>query len=80
MNKTLAISDYQPLNGFYDLRAFNIPKKEFIILWGVQKFLYRVEMERRAGKIHTQINEIREFSAQYQQELFQYPIINRELI
>lgn len=74
------ISQYQPLDGFYDLRAFDIPAKEFIKLWRVQKFLYNVEMQRRAGKIHPQIKEVRDFSAKYQQALFQYPVIKPELV
>ena len=76
----MTIADYQPLDGFFDLRAFDIHAKEFIKLWRVQKFLYNVEMERRAGKIHPQIHEVREFSAKYQQALFQYPVLKPELI
>jgi hypothetical protein len=71
---------YVPLNGFYDLRAFKIPRKQFKQLWNIQKFLYGVETQRRAGNIHPQINEIRQFSADYQQVLFQYPVIKPELI
>jgi len=74
------ISQYQPLSGFYDLRAFDIPEKEFIKMWGIQKFLYGVEMQRRAGRIHPQINEVREFSAKYQQALFQYQVVKPELV
>jgi len=80
MNIISKKSKYKPLPGFYDLRAFNIPSNEFIKLWGIQKFLYKVEMERKAGVIHPQIEEIREFSAKYQQSLFQYPVIKPELI
>lgn len=71
---------YVPLEGFYDLRAFDIPDKEFMKLWNIQRFLYQVEQERRAGKIHPQIEEVRDFSGKYQAALHQYPIINESLI
>lgn len=76
----MKIKDYQPLKGFYDLRAFKIPTKDFRKLWGIQKFLFNREQERLKGKIHPQIDEIRNFSAQYQQTLFSYPIIKPELL
>lgn len=79
-NKKRDISEYTPYSGFYDLRAFDIPPKEFKKLWGIQEFLHDVEMKRRAGNKHPQIQELREFSAKYQQALFAYPIINKELI
>lgn len=78
-NRKLNIADYQPIDGFYDLRAFDIPTKEFIKLWGIQKFLHDVEMQRREGKLHPQMSEIRDFSAKYQAALFQYPVIKPEL-
>ena len=74
------VATYEPLNGFYDLRAFAIPVKEFIKLWNVQKFLFKVEQDRRAGKIHPQIESIRDYSAKYQATLFQYEIVNESLI
>lgn len=74
------VKEYIPLKGFYDLRAFKIPAKVFNQLWKIQRFLFQVETERRAGKIHPQINEVRNLSGQYQSILFRYPIVNPELI
>lgn len=76
----MKIENYIPLSGFYDLRAFQIPVKAFRKLWKIQKFLHKVEADRQAGKIHPQINEIRNFSGEYQQILFSFPIINPDLI
>lgn len=71
---------YQPFPGFYDLRAFDIPKKEFQKIYNVQEFLYSVEQNRRKGIIHPQIEEVREMSGKYQQTLFSYKVINEELL
>lgn len=72
--------DYIGFDGFYDLRAFAIPKREFNKLAKVQSFLFSVEQRRIKGIIHPQINEIRELSANYQQVLFSFPIINPSLL
>lgn len=76
----MKLADYKPYNGFYNLRAFKIPVKEFKKLWKVQMFLYNREMERRSGKIHPQLDEILNFPAQYQQTLFSFPVVNPDLI
>jgi len=67
------VEDYQPYNGFYDLRDFDIPKKEFLKLWNLQQFLYQAEEQRKRGYKHPQIQGIKDLSAQYQQILFSYP-------
>lgn len=74
------MTEYTPLEGFYDLRAFKIPKKEFAALYRIQKFLHKVETDRRAGKIHPQIMEVRELSGKYQHTLFSFPVIKPELL
>jgi hypothetical protein len=73
-------SDYKPYNGFYDLRAFDLNLKEFRKFWNVQEFLFTVESDRRKGKIHPQISDIRNMSGQYQQSLFSHRIINPDFI
>lgn len=70
------MNDYVAIDGFYDLREFDIPKKDFMKLWGVQKFLYKVEQNRRKGFVHPQIKDVKNLSVKYQQALFQYPQIN----
>lgn len=72
--------DYTPYAGFYDLRAFKLPWHVFLRLWRIQSFLSAIETDRRNGKIHPQMNEIKATSAEYQQCLLQFPIINKELI
>lgn len=64
---------YKGYKGFYDLREFDIPKKEFVKLVRIQEFLYTVETNRQKGKIHPQIEQIRQLSADYQAALFAYP-------
>lgn len=80
MKTKFNIKDYQPLNGFYDLRAFDLSADVFKKLFAVQKFLYDVEQGRKVGNIHPQIDEIRDFSAKYQQALFSFPVIKPELL
>lgn len=72
--------DYKPYTGFYDLRAFRLPWHVFLRLWRIQSFLSTIETNRRNGKIHPQIEEIKKLSADYQECLLQYPNINKELL
>ena len=44
------------------------------------EFLSTIETNRRNGKIHPQIEEIKKLSADYQECLLQYPNINKELL
>lgn len=79
----ITVDNYQPLNGFYDLRAFGIPKIDFSKLARVQQFLFHCEQNRRKGKYKHDSNgleKIKNFSAQYQQVLFSFPVIKPELI
>lgn len=65
-----AIEQYTPLEGFYDLRDFNIPPAEFTKFVGIQKFLFEQELARRKGQ---EVQRgVRELSARYQQALFAY--------
>lgn len=60
--KKKKIKDYCLYDGFYDLREFDIPDKDFLKLWTVQQFLYEVEERRKRGFKHPQIQSIREMS------------------
>ncbi len=62
--------EYAPIQGFYDLRGFDISKKDFLAFVRVQKFLALWESARRKGQ--TVPDEIRELSAKYQQALFAF--------
>ena len=71
------MNDYEPIDGFYDLRDFNIPTKEFPKFVRVQKCLASYERARKSG---TRIsNQVKELSAQYQQALFAYENIKKEV-
>ena len=43
------LCEYQPLQGFYDLRNWDIPKKDFLKLWGIQRYLFQCEQNRQIG-------------------------------
>lgn len=76
-------NNYTPFKGFYDLRAFDIPKIEFKKLANVQEFLFISEKDRIAGKFKhnlLELDKIKQLSAEYQQILFSYKIIKPELI
>lgn len=71
------LKEYTPIDGFFDLRNWDIPKKEFLSLWNIQKFLasYRGQVEylRRFDPI--QWEELKELSVQYQQKLLTFKLI-----
>ena len=72
----LKAKDYTPIDGFFDLREFDIPAREFMKLWRTQIFLSSCEKNRREGRykdMPNELNEVKELSAQYQQVLFSYP-------
>jgi len=75
--------NYVPFHGFYDLRAFDIPKMEFKKLANIQEFLFNAEKDRQAGKYkhnQSELDKVKNLSAEYQQILFGYKIVKPELI
>lgn len=69
------MSIYTPLQGFYDLRNWDIPKNDFAKLWNIQKFLFKCEQDRRKGKYKhnpLELQKVKQASAEYQQLLFSY--------
>ena len=68
------ITDYKPFNGFYDLRDYNLPKKEFRKLWKIQEYLHHVETNKKYFKTMAKNmwEEAKQLSANYQQCLFSY--------
>lgn len=70
--------DYKPIPGFFDLRNWNIPIKDFLKLWNTQKYLFQCEQNRRNGLYKNMPNElekVKQLSGEYQQTLFSYPNI-----
>ena len=65
-------TDYTPPPGFFDLRKFDIPKKQFDELAYIQRLLWGWEKHRRAGHSVPQEQELRKLSGDYQRCLFQY--------
>ena len=65
------IKKYKPFKGFYDLRDYEIPDKEFIKLWSIQEFLSDVRDKKEYYKKYSpyQWEYIKEISANYQQIL-----------
>ena len=63
---------YTPHPGFEDLRSYDIPPEEFDAFARVQDFLESWERHRVAE--HPVPPEVRNFSAEYQQCLYQYPL------
>lgn len=68
----MTVKEYTPLPGFYDLRDYELPRKEFRTLAEAQRLLYSWEVHRRRG--HPVPPEIRNLSGEYQQRLSQYPL------
>ncbi len=67
--------DYRPLKGFYDLRNWDIPKGDFLKLWGIQQYLFTCEQNRLKGRYKDnayELDKIRNLSGEYQQVLFSY--------
>lgn len=66
----VSAENYIPIPGFYDLRDFDIPAKDFLAFWRVQSFLVGWEKASKRGQAVPP--EVRHVSAQYQQALFAY--------
>ena len=66
--------DYKPIEGFFDLRNWKLPKKVFMSLWRTQELLNftnkRSEYYKKFLPIEWQ--KAQELSANYQQLLFSY--------
>lgn len=74
---------YKPFSGFYNLLAFDIPKKDFPKMYNIQSYLAQCERNRKAGKYKSDqlgLDKVKNLSAQYQQLLFSYPVINDDLL
>jgi len=70
--------EYAPINGFYDLREFYIPKKIFAKFHKIQLYLKHVEDHKKYFKEYNiaMWQEAQTLSASYQRELFSYDIKN----
>lgn len=69
------LCEYQPLQGFYDLRNWEIPKKDFLKLWSIQRYLFQCEQNRQKGMYRDmphELEKVKNLSAEYQQTLFSY--------
>ena len=66
--------DYQPYDGFHDLRKFNLPDDVFMKLWRVQEFLYLQNQKRDYLRKYAPLEweKLKDLSAQYQLILLQY--------
>ena len=63
------ITEYKPFNGFYDLRDYNLPKKDFLKLWKIQEYLSHVETNKKYFKTMSKNmwEDAKQLSAEYQQ-------------
>ena len=66
------IKNYKPYIGFYDLREFNLSKKDFLKFWNIQDYLNHVNERKEYFKTMDKITwrKAQELSANYQQCLF----------
>lgn len=64
------ISNYNPYNGFHDLRKYNLSEEEFKDLWITQDFLYYCESNKEIIKkeIPGLYKELQELFLNYQQQ------------
>lgn len=71
-----SIENYQPINGFYDLREYDIPEDKFIELWKMQEYLKSFDKDKITIKsIAPEFwNHLKELSGYYQKQLLSYPI------
>jgi hypothetical protein len=68
------IKQYKPYKGFYDLREYDLPDREFIRLWDVQDMLSHMSERSDYFKkfLPIQWEKAKEVSACYQHILFKY--------
>jgi len=73
------IVEYKPIQGFYDLREFNIPKKQFKALHRIQLYLKHVEDHKKYFKKYNfnLWQKAQELSCSYQNELFSYDQVKK---
>ena len=68
-------NNYQPVKGFEDLRNWDIPKKDFVTLWKVQRYLFQCVQNEAKGMYKDmpfELEKVKNLSAEYQQTLFSY--------
>lgn len=73
--KVKKIEDYEPIYGFYDLRDFEIPEKDFQDLWKLQLYLNNYQENKN---IHSLAfpelwSLLKETATEYQTKLLSYP-------
>lgn len=75
------ILDYKPYRGFYDLRNYKLGENEFKNLWITQDFLNYCELNKEIIKsnIPKLYEELKELSANYQNELLNHDEIEEEI-
>jgi len=73
------MSEYIPIQGFIGLREYEIPKKEFSKLYGLQKFLADIEKNKNHYMEFNKKSweEAKEISGKLQQAIFSYPKTRR---
>lgn len=79
-DKEKTIKNYQPINGFSDLREYEIPEGKFIELWKIQEYLKSFDKDKITIKnIAPEFWEhLKELSGSYQQQLLSYPRKHQE--
>lgn len=67
-------AEYTPPPGFLDLRDWALPKRVFMRLWEVQKWLYHVEKHKTYFQEYDPVTwaKAQEVAGAYQAELFRY--------
>jgi len=74
------INNYEPIYGFYDLRDFEIPEKEFQELWKLQ--LYLDNYQKRKDELSIAFPDLWELlkqtAGEYQTKLLSYPLKDKD--
>lgn len=68
------IDAYTPLEGFYDLRNFELPIEKFRELWKIQLYLKEYQTNKsNFSSLPDLWEKLKDLSSNYQRELFSYP-------
>lgn len=74
LDETEDIKSYTPVDGFCDLRKFDIPEEKFRELWQMQLYFKMCQTNQAILKVRPDTwNYLKELSGKYQSELFNYP-------
>lgn len=74
--KIKKVEDYKPIPGFYDLRDFDIPEKDFKELWKLQLYLddYQRNRDKHSFAFPNLWDLLKQTAGDYQAKLLSFPL------